>query len=125
MLPAKPPLVLIIEDNRYTQRLLTKQLKARDFDILCKDDGKSGLEWLQTNQADIVVLDVILPDADGIDICQQIRQQYPTLPIMLLSAWGSDPIQRARATQAGANDMMAKPYETDELVERLRALLKP
>jgi class 3 adenylate cyclase len=121
-----PSVILLIEDNRYTQRMLTKQLKFHGFDVICKDDGRSGMEWLSANRADIIVLDVMLPDADGIEICSQIRKQYPqnVLPIMMLSALGHDATDRARGIKAGANDFMAKPYHIEELLTRLRALLQ-
>ena len=126
MLPVKPTstTILIIEDNRYTQRLLMKQLTFHGFSVTAKDDGTSGLEWLREHQADIVVLDVILPDSDGVEICRQICQQYPGLRVLLLSALGTDSADRARGMEAGARDFMAKPYHIEELVAHLKALIE-
>jgi two-component system response regulator RstA len=125
MLPEKTAstTILIIEDNRYTQRLLMKQLTFHGFSVTAKDDGTSGLEWLREHQADIVVLDVILPDSDGVEICRTICQQHPAMRVMLLSALGTDSPDRARGIEAGAKDFMAKPYQIEELVAHLRALL--
>jgi DNA-binding response OmpR family regulator len=118
-------MILIIEDNRYTQHLLKKQLRSRGFESIAKDDGHSGLAWLQENKVDLVILDVMLPDADGIEICRQIRSDHPKLPIVVLSALGNDSDARSRGIAAGANDFVAKPYLIDDLIPVLRALLSP
>jgi DNA-binding response OmpR family regulator len=118
-------MILIIEDNHYTQHLLRKQLKWHGFESVGKNDASSGLAWLQEHPADLVMLDIMLPDADGMEICRQIRGDYPTLPIILFSALANDPEVRARGVTAGASDFVAKPYSVDELIPILRTLLTP
>ena len=124
--PAKRPVILVIEDNRDVQIILTAQLDYYGFKVVCKSNGPSGLEWLEKNKADLVILDLMLPGMSGFVIAQRIRERYSPsqLPILMLSALGVEADDRVRGLEAGANDIMAKPYKAEELVARIRVLLK-
>ncbi len=124
--PSKKPVILVIEDNQDVQIILTAQLDYYGFEVVCKSDGPSGLAWLEENKADLVILDLMLPGMSGFTIAQRIREKYSPsqLPILMLSALGVEADDRVRGLEAGANDIMAKPYKTEELVARIRILLK-
>lgn len=121
----KKGLVLFIEDHLDTRILLSEQLKGLNYEVIAMEKGLTALEWLETNQPDIVILDWMLPDMDGIEICNRIRQNssLSDLPIMMLSALGGYSNNRIIGLQAGANDFMEKPYSLLELEARIKALL--
>jgi signal transduction histidine kinase/DNA-binding response OmpR family regulator len=118
--------VLVVEDNLHTRELLSAQLELHRLKSVCVPDGKSAMNWLNENQTDVVLLDLMLPDIDGLAVCQNIREKFsPTdLPILMLSARGDQPEVRLSGLQAGANDFMAKPHQAAELVARINVLLK-
>lgn len=118
--------VLVVEDNLHTQELLSAQLELHRLKSVCVPDGKSAMNWLTENQTDVVLLDLMLPDIDGLAVCQNIREKFsPTdLPILMLSARGDQPEVRLSGLQAGANDFMAKPHQAAELAARINILLK-
>ena len=124
--PAEKPVILVIEDNKDVQIILTAQLDYYGFKVVCKSDGPSGLEWLEKNKADLVILDLMLPGMSGFVIAERIRERFSPsqLPILMLSALGVEADDRVRGLEAGANDIMAKPYKAEELVARIRILLK-
>jgi excisionase family DNA binding protein len=117
--------ILIVEDDEKTLRLLKKQLSKHGFEIIGKSHGREGLSWLEKNHADLVILDLMLPDIDGLEVSLMLRKKYPLhiLPILMLSALGVEATDRVRGLQAGANDFMAKPYHAEELVARVQLLL--
>lgn len=118
--------VLVVEDNLHTRELLSAQLELHRLKSVCVPDGKSAMNWLTENQTDVVLLDLMLPDIDGLAVCQNIREKFsPTdLPILMLSARGDQPEVRLSGLQAGANDFMAKPHQAAELAARINVLLK-
>lgn len=121
----KKGVVLFIEDHLDTRILLSEQLKGLNYDVVPMEKGITALEWLETNQPDIIILDWMLPDMDGIEICHRIRQNssMSDLPILMLSALGGYSNNRIIGLQAGANDFMEKPYSLLELEARIKALL--
>jgi DNA-binding response OmpR family regulator len=123
--PPSPPhpkrLILVIEDNLSVQEILSRQLVKAGYSVHVADRGGKALEWLKTNKPDLVLLDVMLPEMDGFEICANIRKSHPPniLPIIMLSALGQDVRDRIKGLQAGANDFVAKPYHIDELKARI------
>lgn len=117
--------ILVVEDNPDVQILITHQLKDQDFKIVLQPNGRRALDWLAENECDLVLLDLMLPGIDGLEVCRRIRAEYSAtaLPVLMLSALGGRPEDRVKGLQAGANDFMAKPYDEDELVARIRVLL--
>jgi len=119
------PTILVVEDDPDTQSILRQQLTSNDLETIFKGDGFAALAWLEENRPDLILLDLMLPDMDGFEVCRKIREKYlpSALPIIMLSALGGDPKMRIRGLEAGANDFVAKPHEAAELVARIRNLL--
>jgi adenylate cyclase len=121
----RTPTILVIEDNDNLRVLLAQQLTFFQLNPVCMQNGIEGLKWLEDNEADLVVLDWMLPDMEGIDVCREIRTRYSAsvLPILMLSALGREVERRVNGLKAGANDFMAKPYDVTELVARIQSQL--
>src|SRR5262245_27923058 len=86
------PNIVVVEDNIHLNELLSFQLQLSRMKAVCFLDGLSALEWFKTNTADLVVLDWMLPDIDGIEVCRRLREEFSarSLPILMLSALGTD-----------------------------------
>jgi DNA-binding NtrC family response regulator len=114
--------LLVIDDDEPTCRLVRATFKADGLNVLIADDGPAGLARVQADQPDVVLLDVRLPSASGIDVLEQLRRTNPSLPVVMLTA--SREIKTAvRATQLGAFDYLTKPIEHDEIVAVVRRAL--
>jgi DNA-binding response OmpR family regulator len=117
------PLVMIVDDDAELSAMLVELLNREGwavFTVLTAGDADRALaQW----QPDAVLLDVMLPDANGFDICRRWRASYPGLGIVMLTARG-DPMDRVLGLEIGADDYLPKPFEPRELVARVRALLR-
>jgi len=113
--------ILLVEDDKPLSSALTTSLSKANYVIDCVYDGASALNTLRAAQNDIVVLDLGLPDQDGLSVLKRIRKTNPTLPVLILTARDktSDKIS---GLDAGADDYLPKPFEIDELLARLRVL---
>lgn len=120
--PAKGELpVLLVEDDRHIQRSIAFQLQHQGYRVICREDGESGLSAALRHNFSVVVLDVMLPKLDGLHLCQQLRQSRKDLPIIIISARGSD-TDKISGLEYGADDYLAKPFSPAELEARIRAL---
>lgn len=119
------PTILVIEDNDNLRELIGHQLRFFKLEPVCMQNGLDGLRWMEQHKPDLVVLDWMLPDMDGIEVLEVIRKQYSqsALPVLMLSALGKEVDRRVTGLKAGANDFMAKPYEVSELVARIQGHL--
>jgi class 3 adenylate cyclase len=119
------PLVLAVDDEPANLALLRKLLKHQGYEVIEALDGRSALGAITEHQPDLVCLDVMMPDLDGIEVCQRVRRQpeHAGLPILLLTALNR-PEDKARGLEAGANDFLSKPFDESELSARLRSLLR-
>ncbi|MHC5737865.1 response regulator [Nostoc sp.] len=115
--------LLIVEDDQDTAAALTTSLVAQQFTVDTASDSRSALELAQATEYDLIVLDVMLPDDNGIRLCRQLRRQNQQEPILLLTG-KVDPADRIAGFEAGADDYITKPYELSELLARIRALLR-
>lgn len=116
------PLILVIEDDLQTRRFLTTSLGGHGWNIAEAADGKAGLAAARNLAPDLVVLDLGLPDLDGIAVVRGIRQ-FADIPILVLSARNREQ-DKINALDAGADDYLTKPFGTGELDARIRALLR-
>ncbi len=115
-------LILIIEDNEAIVKLLQRGLVYEGYKVDVALDGEAGLKMAKEHHPDLVVLDLMLPGIDGLEVCKELRVDS-NLPILMLTA--KDAIQdRVLGLDAGADDYMVKPFELEELLARVRALLR-
>lgn len=116
------PHILVIDDEHQILRAMRTILTARQFRVTTASSGEEGLALAATNQPDAIILDLSLPDMDGITVCQRLREWTPT-PIIVLSVRDSEQ-DKVQALDAGADDYLTKPFGIDELLARLRVALR-
>ncbi|WP_030727232.1 response regulator [Streptomyces sp. NRRL S-237] len=114
--------VLVVEDDAQLVRALRINLEARKFAVETASDGKTALRTAASREPDVIVLDLGLPDIDGIDVIEEVRKTSG-VPILVLSARHTSE-EKIRALDAGADDYMTKPFSMDELLARLRAAVR-
>jgi two-component system, OmpR family, KDP operon response regulator KdpE len=114
--------VLIVEDDPNIVDLIRSNLAVRGFDTLVSTDGSKALSLLETEQPDMVLLDLMLPEADGFELCRQIRERSP-VAIIVVSARGGEQ-DKVTALNMGADDYMTKPFGIEELLARILATLR-
>ena len=114
--------VLVIDDEAAILRTLRINLSAREYVVVTASDGASGLSAMAKERADVVILDLGLPDMHGTDVIRGIRG-WSSAPIIVLSA-GEQELQKVQALDAGADDYVTKPFGMDELLARLRAAIR-
>lgn len=119
------PLILLIEDDIRLARMVADYLRQNQFDVQHAADGASGLAALRRHRPDLVILDLMLPDANGLDLFREIRALQPSAPapVIMLTARG-DPVDRVVGLEMGAEDYIPKPFEPRELLARIRVVLR-
>jgi len=117
-----PTRVLIIEDDPNIVDLIRANLAVRGFDTLLSSDGSKALALLEAEQPDMVLLDLMLPDVDGFELCKQIRERS-SVAIIVVSARGGER-DKVTALNMGADDYMTKPFGIEELLARILATLR-
>jgi len=118
-----PDQVLLVDDDQRLAAMLTRWLAPRGVVVTARHTAASGLAALRSGRFDLLLLDLMLPDADGLDVCRELRQHHPLLPVLMLTARG-DPTDRVIGLEVGADDYLPKPFEPLELHARIRALLR-
>jgi len=119
------PKVLVVEDEVSQREVLAYNLNAEGFDVLSASTGDEALLMVAEAQPDIIVLDWMIPNLSGFEVCRQLRAAPRTraIPVIMLSA-RSEELDRVRGLQVGADDYVKKPYSVVELMARIRALLR-
>jgi len=115
--------VLIAEDDKNTREGLAEILEAEGYQTVCAGDGKQTLELFRREAPDFVCLDVMMPKADGYDVCRQIRKDDPAVPVIFISA-KSEEIDKVVGLELGADDFITKPFGVKEVVARIRAVTR-
>ncbi|MFE8700090.1 response regulator transcription factor [Cytobacillus sp. FJAT-54145] len=115
--------VLVVEDELPIRKLISFNLQRSNFHVLEAGEGKKALELVKTENPSIVILDLMLPDMDGFEICAKLREEFPSLPIIILSARGQD-MDKIMGLELGADDYIVKPFNPLELVARVRTVLR-
>jgi two-component system KDP operon response regulator KdpE len=115
-------LVLLVEDDPNIVDLIRSNLTVRGFDVVSTLDGATALRMLETEQPDIVLLDLMLPETDGFELCRQLRERSP-VGIIVISARGGER-DKVNALHLGADDYMTKPFGVEELLARIAATLR-
>lgn len=116
--------ILIVEDEAGIAAFLKQGLEEESFAVDHADEGKSGLHMALSGVYDLLLLDWMLPGLSGIEICRQFRKEYPDTPVIMLSAKDTTD-ETIFGLQAGANDYIKKPFQFEELLERIRVQLRP
>lgn len=115
--------ILIVDDERSLVKGLKYTLEREGFEVHAAYNGQEALDFLCDSRVDIIILDLMLPKVDGLDVCRRIRQQGNKTPIIMLTAKGDD-VDKIIGLELGADDYMAKPFNPRELVARIRAVLR-
>jgi DNA-binding response OmpR family regulator len=116
-------LVLVVEDDPMIQRGLRDNLLKKQYDVLAASDGEEGYRVALAKKPDLIILDLMLPNMNGLEICQKLRAEGFSAPILMLTARGEES-DRVLGLDIGADDYMTKPFSVRELLARVRALLR-
>ena len=114
--------VILIEDDHQILRFVSSALENESFQVFCAETGKQGLIEISTRKPDVVILDLGLPDIDGLEVIRETRN-WSNIPIIVLSARTQE-AEKVAALDAGADDFLSKPFGTPELLARVRAQLR-
>ncbi|MCV7231079.1 response regulator transcription factor [Mycobacterium branderi] len=115
--------ILVVDDDRAVRESLRRSLSFNGYSVALAEDGVKALEVITNDRPDALVLDVMMPRLDGLEVCRQLRSTGDDLPILVLTA--RDAIsERVAGLDAGADDYLPKPFALEELLARLRALLR-
>ena len=113
--------ILIIEDEPDIARGLKDALEFEGFEVLTSGRGREGIKALRERGANLVILDLMLPDINGFSVCEEIRQSHPVVPIVMLTA-RSQETDKIRGLESGADDYVTKPFSVGELIARIGAI---
>ena len=116
--------ILVVDDDAFIRRPLEFILRQEGFDPLTADGGPACMEQLAANRPDLIIMDVMMPDTDGFELCKTIKREarFANIPIILLSARNRD-LDKKRGLSLGAVDFLTKPYSPSELLGRVREIL--
>ena len=115
--------LLMIEDDTRLANMVGEYLRQSGYAFAHAADAASGLDALQSTPPDLVILDLMLPDMDGLEVCRRIKASNPATAVLMLTAKG-DPMDRIVGLEIGADDYLPKPFEPRELLARIRAVLR-
>lgn len=118
----RKPMVLVVDDDRRITSLLQRALLYEGYDVVIANDGKTGLSQAAERPPDLVVLDLMLPGVDGMEVCRRLRAAGE-VPILMLTAKDSV-ADRVAGLETGADDYLVKPFALEELLARVKALLR-
>ena len=114
--------ILVVEDEKNIARFIELELKYEQYDVMVANDGRSGLQLALEHPFDCILLDVMLPELNGIEVCRRIRNEKD-VPILLITARDAV-MDRVAGLDAGADDYIVKPFAIEELLARIRAILR-
>ena len=115
--------VLVVDDEPSIVTLLQYNLEQSGFEVITSMDGEEGKRLAETTQLDIIVLDLMLPKLDGMEVCKQLRQEKVMTPILMLTA-KDDELDKILGLELGADDYMVKPFSPREVIARVKAILR-
>ena len=117
------PRILVVEDERQIAKILKIELEYEGYDVMVAYDGKTGLQTALSEKLDLILLDIMLPEMNGIEVLRKIRKENDLLPIILLTARNLT-MDKVTGLDQGANDYITKPFEMEELLARVRSSLR-
>lgn len=115
--------ILIAEDEKTLNRLLKERLEAEQYGVDAVENGRDALDYLESAEYDVAVLDILMPELDGLTVLKTMRARGDATPVLLLTAKGSIE-DRVSGLDAGADDYLVKPFAFEELLARIRVLLR-
>jgi two-component system, OmpR family, alkaline phosphatase synthesis response regulator PhoP len=115
--------VLVVDDEQSIVTLLEYNLNKAGFEVITAMDGEEGKRLAVTENPDIIILDLMLPKLDGMDVCKQLRQEKVSTPILMLTAKDEE-LDKILGLELGADDYMVKPFSTREVIARVKAILR-
>jgi two-component system response regulator MprA len=115
--------LLVVDDDPSVREALALVLDLHGFEVATASDGREAIRTLSADSPDAVVLDVLMPGLDGLEVCRRLRASGNRTPVLMLTA-RSEVSERVAGLEAGADDYLAKPFAREELIARLRALLR-
>jgi two-component system, OmpR family, alkaline phosphatase synthesis response regulator PhoP len=115
--------ILVVDDEQSIVTLLKYNLEQAGYTVMTAHDGEEGRELALEHQPDLMILDLMLPKIDGIEVCKQIRQQKVMIPILMLTA-KDDEFDKVLGLELGADDYMTKPFSPREVMARVKAILR-
>ncbi|UNG02374.1 response regulator transcription factor [Bacillus altitudinis] len=115
--------ILVVEDEKKIARVLSLELEYEGYEVTVQDTGMKGLQALEGESFDLVLLDVMLPELSGLEVLRRVRKTNTATPIILITARGSVP-DKVSGLDLGANDYITKPFDIEELLARIRAQLR-
>ena len=115
--------VLIVDDEQSILTLLKYSLEKEGYEVIQAEDGQAGLELAMNHQLDFIILDLMLPKMDGMDVCKNLRQNKINTPILMLTA-KDDELEKIIGLELGADDYMTKPFSPREVLARMKAILR-
>jgi two-component system, OmpR family, response regulator len=116
------PKVLVIDDEENVCELITLYFEKAGYDVVCSGDGNQGIDMIRSQKPDLVILDLMLPGMDGLDVCKEIRK-FSNIPLIMLTA-RVDEVDRVLGLEIGADDYVTKPFSPRELLARVKAVLR-
>jgi two-component system KDP operon response regulator KdpE len=114
--------ILIVDDDPAILRLLSTNLKARGYEVVTATNGEESLEAVQQDYIDLIILDLMMPKVDGVEVCRRIRE-WSDVPIIILSARG-DETDKVKCLELGADDYLTKPFGIAELMARIKTAFR-
>lgn len=114
---------LVVEDEAHIRKFICINLTRNDFDVVEAENGSKAIELIRTNNFDIILLDIQLPDISGYDVFNFLKNHFPDTPVIIVSAQGAD-MDRIMGLEIGADDYVVKPFNPVELVARIRSVLR-
>ncbi|MGZ3581143.1 MAG: response regulator transcription factor [Ktedonobacterales bacterium] len=121
-MPAKKPLILVADDDPQLLRLVTRNLQLEGYETLSASDGQQALDLIETRMPEVLLLDVMMPRLDGFSVTERVRQ-FSTVPIIIVTARGQEQ-DKIHGLDLGADDYLTKPFSVEELLARVRAVLR-
>ncbi|WP_010245968.1 response regulator transcription factor [Acetivibrio cellulolyticus] len=115
--------ILVVDDEKSIRSFIITNLKRNNFEVLEAGTGHEALRLVKFEKPDLVLLDIMLPDMDGFQVCKEISCDYPSLSVIMLTARGQD-LDKVRGLELGADDYIIKPFSPMELVARIKAILR-